>query len=218
MLPRLSETETALVDYLENYLNTRTAVPSYEEIRCALNLSSKDHVSRLVEHLEELGYIRREPGRSRSLHLLRTCDGFRFHLGRTVRIPLLAIAPASFDQASHDGFDPDSYIELTRDLIPDENGIYALQVRGDSMVDAYISNGDIVVLRQQEEARNGDLVQVWVRPDESPTLKRYFIEGNRICLKPENPTMQPRYYRSEDVQVQGRVVLVIRRLERQLAA
>ncbi len=218
MYTRLNETESALVDFLEACLNTHAAVPSYEEIRCALNLSSKDHVSRLLDRLEKLGYIQREAGRSRSLHLLRTRNGAQFRLGRTVRVPLLAVAPASFDQASHDGFDPDTYIELTRDLVPDEAGIYALQVRGDSMVDAFISSGDIVVLRQQEEARNGDLVQVWVRPDESPTLKRYFHDGHRVCLKPENPTMQPRYYRPEDVQVQGRVVLVIRHMERQLAA
>ena len=215
---KLNELERKLVDYLETRMYRQTGVPSYEEIRQALQLSSKDFVSRLLDRLEANGYIRRQRGRSRALVLLRTSDGRPFHLGRTVQIPLLAIAPASFDLNPGDGFDPDSYIELTRDLIPDETGIYALHVRGDSMVDAMINDGDVVVLRQQQQAHNGDLVQVWVNSEESATLKRFYHEGNRICLRPENPSMKPRYFPADDIQVQGKVVLVIRRLETRLAA
>ena len=162
---------------------------------------------RFVDHLET--HIRCQRGQSQALVLLRTSDDFPFHLERTVQVPLLAIAPASFDLNPGDGFDPDSYIELTRDLIPDETGIYTLQVSGDSMVDAMINDGDVVVLRQQQEARNGDLVQVWVNSEESATLKRFYRDGNRICLKPENPMMKSRYFPSNDIQVQGKVVMVI---------
>ncbi len=218
MSPELTELESRLLGFVHECLENQAGVPSFEEIRRGLDLRSKDHVSRLIDSLETKGYLRRQPNRSRALIVLRLGDGRPFHLSRTVRVPLLAVAPASFDRPVYDGFGPDNYLELTRDLVPDETGIYAMQVRGDSMTDAFINDGDIVVLRQQQEARNGDLVQVWVRPDESITLKRFFRDGSRICLKPENPTMIPRYFGEEDVRVQGKVVLVIRRLEPALAA
>jgi len=218
MTKQLNELECRLLDYIEERLSEDADIPSYEEIRSELQLSSKDHVSRLLDTLEDKAFIQRRRGRSRSLMLIRTSDGRGYFLGRTVRIPLLAVAAASFDQDPYDGFEPESYIELTRDLVPDETGIYALQVRGDSMIDAMISDGDIVVLRQQEIAHNGDLVQVWVNSEESATLKRFYHEKGKIKLQPENPTMQPRYFPPHDIQIQGKVVLVIRQLEQQIAA
>ena len=214
----LNEHEERLIEFLEERMQDLSGIPSYEEMRVALDLSSKDHVSRLLDGLEAKGFVQRRRGQSRSLTLLRTGTGRPFYLGRTIRVPLLAIAPASFDQATLDGFEPDSYIELTRDLVPDERGIYALHVRGDSMVDALINDGDIVVLRQQEEARDGDLVQAWICSEESATLKRFFRQGGRVCLRPENPTHTPRFFPADDVRIQGKVILVIRQLERQLAA
>lgn len=218
MIDSLCDLEIKLLDYLEVYLDRQHLTPSYEEIRRALRLSSKDHVSRLLDNLEEQDFIERKRGRSRSISLLRTSDGRPFHLARTVRIPLVGLAPASFGQDTLDGFDPETYIELTQDLVPDETGIYALRVSGDSMIDAHINDGDVVVLRQQEEARNGDLVQVWLHSEENATLKRYYRQGNLICLRPENPALQPRYYPEDEVRVQGKVVLVLRSLERKLAA
>lgn len=218
MSPELTTLESRLLNFVQERLEQQGGAPSFEEMRRDLQLTSKDHVSRLIDSLEEKGFVRRQPNRSRSLILLRLSDGRPFHLARTVRIPLLAVAPASFDRPVFDGFGPDSYLDLTRDLVPDETGIYALQVRGESMTDAYINDGDIVVLRQQQEADSGDLVQVWVRPDESVTLKRFYRDGGRICLKPENTSMKPRFFDPDDIRVQGKVMLVIRRVEPALAA
>ncbi|RME83834.1 MAG: repressor LexA [Caldilineae bacterium] len=214
----LTPLERSLVELLESRLDGQAAIPSYEEIRQALHLSSKDHVSRLINSLERKGYIRRQPGKSRSLQLLRGSDHDPIRFVRTVRIPLLALVPASFGVDTHDGFEPDAYLELTRDLIPDDKGIYALRVSGSSMVDAMINDGDIVILRHQEEAANNDLVQVWINSEQTTTLKRYSRRGDRICLKPENPRLPPRYFRADDVKIQGKVVMVIRHLERDLAA
>lgn len=218
MSPELTTLESRLLAFVQESLEQQAGIPSFEEMRRGLNLTSKDHVSRLIDSLEEKGFVRRQPNRSRSLILLRLSDGSPFRLARTVRIPLLAVAPASFDRPVFDGFGPDNYLELTRELVPDETGIYALQVRGDSMTDAFINDGDIVVLRQQQEAHNGDLVQVWVRPDESITLKRFFRDGSRIRLQPENASMKPRFFDPEDIRVQGKVMLVIRRVQPALAA
>jgi repressor LexA len=108
----------------------------------------------------------------------------------------------------------DETIELTRGLLPaDMTGLYALQVRGTSMVDAMIGDGDIVVMKRQATAHNGELVAVWLRDKEETTLKRFFLENGKVRLQPENPTMKPIYPDPMTVEVQGKVVLVIRRPE-----
>jgi repressor LexA len=108
----------------------------------------------------------------------------------------------------------DETIELARGLLPlDMADLYALQVRGTSMIDAMIGDGDIVVMRHQREARNGELVAVWLRDKEETTLKRFFLENGRVRLQPENPTMKPIYAEPSNVEVQGKVVLVVRRPE-----
>ena len=214
----LSALEIRLLDYLEDRLDQQAGVPSYEEMRRALGLTSKDHVFRLLDSLERQGFVQRVPNQRRSLHLVRSSDGRPYRHGRTVRIPLLATIPASFGREVYDGFSPESFLELTRDLVPNDDGIYALQVRGDSMVDAMINHGDIVLMRHQKEARNGDLVAVWLRKEGTSTLKRYFLEGNRVRLQPENHNMSARYLPAQDVEVQGKVVMVIRQFEGRAAA
>jgi repressor LexA len=106
----------------------------------------------------------------------------------------------------------DETVELTRGLLPlDTASLYALQVRGNSMIDAMIGDGDIVVMQQQDTARNGELVAVWLKEEEETTLKRFFLENGRVRLQPENPSMQPIYANPRNVQIQGKVMLVVRR-------
>jgi len=90
--------------------------------------------------------------------------------------------------------------------------VYALQVRGDSMIDAMVSDGDIVIMRQQHEARNGDMVAAWLTDRDETTLKFFFREPDRIRLQPANPTMDPIYVDPAAVQIQGKVLMVLRRL------
>jgi repressor LexA len=101
---------------------------------------------------------------------------------------------------------------LTRDVVPAGNDVYALQVRGDSMVDAFINDGDVVVMHYQEVAHDGDMVAAWLVNEEETTLKRYFHEGNRIRLQPENSQMQPIYVTPDNLQIQGKVLAVIRQV------
>ncbi|NUQ36799.1 MAG: repressor LexA [Caldilineales bacterium] len=218
MTPSLSVPETKLLDTLQRRLDAQAPSPTFEELRVALRLTSKNQVSQLVAGLEQRGYIARAAGRKRTLTLLRGSDGRPYHLTRVVHVPLLGLAPASFGQDTLDGFAPDEYLALTQDLVPDETGLYALRVSGDSLSDAHINDGDLVVLRQQQEASDGDLVQVWLRREDAATVKRYFRQGKIIWLHPENRALKPRCYPEEDVRVQGKVVLVLRSLERALAA
>jgi len=109
----------------------------------------------------------------------------------------------------------DETIELTRDFLGDPEGLYALQVQGNSMVDALVHDGDIVVMRHQQRVENGEMAAVWLKEREEVTLKRFYQEvGGRVRLQPANPTMQPIYVDDpRQVEVQGKVVMVIRQLQ-----
>jgi repressor LexA len=89
-------------------------------------------------------------------------------------------------------------------------GLFALTVSGDSMIDAMVNDGDIVIMRQQNTAHNGDMVAVWLSPGDTTTLKYFYNEGDRVRLQPANPTMEPIYMSPEQVQVQGKVMMVLR--------
>jgi repressor LexA len=106
--------------------------------------------------------------------------------------------------------DPDDYVELTRDIVAEQDGLYALQVAGTSMIDALVDDGDVVILKQQNEARNGEMVAVWLRDRDETTLKRFYRENGHVRLQPANPAMPPILVHPSVVQVQGRVVAVIR--------
>jgi repressor LexA len=94
----------------------------------------------------------------------------------------------------------------------DPSQVYALKVSGYSMIDAMINDGDTVILRQQATARNGEMVAVWLTESGETTLKRFYDEGNRVRLQPANPTMQPIYVDKDKVQIQGKVLAVLRRV------
>jgi repressor LexA len=112
-------------------------------------------------------------------------------------------------------------VDIARSLLPSKekgDNLFALEVKGNSMIDAMINDGDIVVMRSASEARNGEMVAVWLPRDNEATLKYFFKEKDRYRLQPANPTMQAIYVKkSEPLEIKGKVVLVIRKLDRLLA-
>jgi repressor LexA len=105
-------------------------------------------------------------------------------------------------------------IALTRELIPSEEGLFALEVKGNSMIDALINDGDVVVMKKQDVAENGEMCAVWLKEKNETTLKRIYREKNRVRLQPMNPTMKALYADARDVRIQGKVVLVVRQLQK----
>jgi repressor LexA len=139
-------------------------------------------------------------------------------LSGVLRVPLVgrifAGQPVPLPGTGDPVFGADEGIELARGLLPVEDGLFALQVKGDSMIDAMVGDGDIVVMRRQPDWRNGDMVAVWLRSKEETTLKHIYKEGSRIRLQPANPTMSSFYVDDPaDVEVQGKVMLVVRQLQ-----
>ncbi|MCD6031832.1 MAG: SOS-response transcriptional repressor, LexA, partial [Thermomicrobiales bacterium] len=103
----------------------------------------------------------------------------------------------------------------TVELGPDQlrgsgQGLFALRVKGQSMIDAFIDDGDVVVLKQQETCENGETVAVWLKDERETTLKKFYLEGERVRLQPANTTMEPIYTPAENVEIQGRLVGVVR--------
>ncbi len=188
--------------------------PTVREICTATGTTSTSVVNYNLKRLEEKGYLLRDPETSRGIRLTEDNPPPDRLL---LTIPLLgriaAGAPLPIPDTDLALFAEES-VSLTRDLLPDERDIFALEVRGTSMIDALINDGDIVIMRHQTVAENGDLVAVWLREERETTLKRFFHEGERIRLQPANPLMQPIYVDPDNAEVQGKVVLVIRQAEK----
>ncbi len=209
----LSDRQRDIVEAIRRSISSRGYPPTVRDICAATGISSTSVVNYNLKRLEEAGYLRRNPETSRGIRLLEARDG-----GSTlICVPLLGRIAAGTPLPIPDTEGPlfsDETIALTRDLLSEDDGIYALEVRGQSMIDALINDGDIVVMRHQTVADNGDLVAVWLREERETTLKRFYHEGSRVRLQPANPSMQPIYAHPANVEIQGKVVLVIRQPDR----
>lgn len=200
MEEHLSDRQRRILAFIAEFLAENGYPPTYEEIRSGLGISTKSLVYHHLDVLEEAGCLSRAPNTPR---------GIRLSQARTFRVPRLGTIAAGQPIATGDA-DPDDYIELTRDIIPEQEGLYALRVNGDSMIDALVNDGDIVILKHQNQALNGEMVAVWLRDRDETTLKRYYRERGHIRLQPANPRIAPIVVHPSVVQVQGRVVAVIR--------
>lgn len=206
----LTEHDTRMLTYIERYLDENHRAPTVDEIRAGLQLASKSRVHRDLERLEKAGYIRRTPMISRGLELLICADGFNYQTG-VLNVKLCGVIaagqPIPVPDETSTAYDS---LELTRDIVRDTRGVYALRVKGTSMIDALINDGDIVILRRVTHAQNGDMVAVWIKSKEATTLKRFYQDGEQVRLQPENRDMQPIYVDPTDVEIQGKVIAVIR--------
>ena len=207
----LSPRQRRILSFLREYIEEHGYPPSLREIGRACGISSTSVVDFNLKALEREGYIRRDPEISRGIELVR---GER---ARVRRVPILGRIAAGeplpvLASDSWASLDPEDFIEVPEELTRGRRDIYALVVRGNSMIDALINDGDIVLLQPAQTADNGDLVAVWLRREKETTLKRIYRENDRIRLQPANSEMQPIYVDPEDVEVQGRVTGVIRRL------
>jgi repressor LexA len=217
MAERISDKQRRILDFVGEYIDENGYPPSMREICSAAGISSTSVVSYNLDRLEEAGYIVRDREVSRGLRLAEAAQEQETPTG-VLRLPLLGriVAGEPVPVPTSDfALMGDESIEVSRELLGDPEGLYALEVEGDSMVDALVNDGDIVVMRHQERVENGEMAAVWLRGDGEVTLKRFYQEqGGRVRLQPANPTMGPIYVDDPSrVVVQGKVVMVIRRLD-----
>jgi repressor LexA len=208
MAEALSAKQQAILEFLETFIADHDYPPSIRDIQTGCNISSTSVVDYNLKRLEERGFIRRDREVSRAIELL---NGQGARRRRTVQVPLLGPIAAGIPIPTHpDAQAPLDVIDLTEEQTGGRANLYALRVQGESMIDALINDGDIVVLEPREAADPGEVVAAWIVDREETTLKKYFPEGARIRLQPMNSTMDPIYEDAGNVQVQGRLIATIR--------
>jgi repressor LexA len=214
---KLSDRQKRMVEFIQRFTAENGYPPSIREIGDAVDISSTSVVNYNLNRLVDEGFLNRDQNVSRGLRLTDKLGRAAERLTNIVRVPLVgrifASEPVLLPGTDSPVFGADEAIEISRGLLPSDNGLFALQVKGDSMIDAMVSDGDIVVMTRVDEWHNGDMVAVWLRDREETTLKHIYREGNRVRLQPANPTMQPIYVDNpESLEVQGKVMLVVRQL------
>ena len=208
----LSEPQQKILDYINAYLEANEIPPTIREIQHGTGISSTSMVSYHLKALERASVLNRRERRSRGLVM---AEPRRSHLRDVVSVPIAGIIQCGSEPIPTPDADAlleaENTVQLARSLVGNADGLYALEAKGDSMIDALINDGDIVIMRRDQEIRNGDLAAVFLLDRNESTLKRVFKEGRRLKLKPENPTLKPFYVDARQAQIQGRVVCVIRR-------
>jgi repressor LexA len=205
----LSSRQEAILGFINKFLGENAYPPTIRDIGAAVGISSTSVVNYNLNILEREGYLVRDREVSRGLRLV----GEGISRDDIILLPLLGRIAAGDPIPVPGDAVPEDHLEFARGVLRDEEGLYALEVQGESMIDALVNDGDVVIMKHQEVAENGDMVAVWLSDKEETTLKKFYREGNRIRLQPANPTMQPIYASPTNIQVQGKVVMVIRQLE-----
>jgi repressor LexA len=210
----LSERQQKIYEYITKFMAEKGRPPTIREIGAKVGISSTSVVNYNLNILVREGLIQREKEVSRGLRVVGMNTKSLVGGAGAVQIPLLGAIAAGAPIPVLDNANPEEMLALTRDLVPEQDNLFALKVKGNSMIDALINDGDIVVMKRQETAQNGEMVAVWLKDEKETTLKRIYRERNRIRLQPMNPTMKPFYADPRNIAVQGKVVLVIRQLHR----
>ena len=204
----LTRRQKQVYDFLAGFVEEHGYSPSFEEIGEGLGLSSLATVHKHVSNLEEKGLLKRDYNRSRSIDLVKPRGRMRQMLGATsagLTLPLMGRIAAGRPVEALENPESISLADFTR-----SKDVYVLQVTGESMQDEHIVNGDYVLVEKTNIARDGEIVVALVGGSDA-TLKRIYTEGDKIRLQPSNAAMQPIRVPAADVQVQGRVIGVLRK-------
>lgn len=197
-----------ILAFIQSFVREKGYGPSVRDIQHGCQISSTSVVAYHLNKLHDNGVIHRDKIASRAMDL----SGYLLN-----RIPLLGTIAAGepIPLPDSDTWQPNvawDMVEIPTNLINKEEGIYALKVKGTSMIDALIDDGDTVIMKHTKVAEDGDMVAVLLKDRSEVTLKRIFREHDRIRLQPANPLMEPIYVKPDDIEVQGRVVGVIRKI------
>ena len=205
---RLSKRRDQIFRFIQRFTEEKGYSPSVREIMRHCKITSPSVVQHHLKVLEREGKITHEPDVSRSITLPARRK-------QTIKIPLLGYIAAGQPLPY---LQPDSWTNEVFEIVElpffigEKKDTFALKVKGTSMIDALIDDGDIVIMQATKTAQNGEMVAVWLKNEREVTLKKFYQEDGRIRLQPANSEMKPLYVDAENVEVQGRVIGVLRRL------
>ena len=200
----VSEKQRKILAFIEDFVEEYGYPPTYEEIRVGLDISTKSLVNYHLEALESAALLARVPNTPRGIRL--THDSGR------VRVPVVEGLTVDSSPPPAE-LDPQNMLELTYDIVPNGRDLFALKVRDSSMLDALVNEGDILILQPQTDTKNGELVAARLVERNRTTLRRYYRENGHVRLEPDSPTAATLVVKPDAVEVQGKVVAVIRQVE-----
>jgi repressor LexA len=228
----LSDRHKKIIEFLEKHQVNAGYPPSIREIGEETGISSTSVVNYYLDQLEKMGYIERdrkisrgvrlteklaEAGLTATAHAAQVAAALTSGVEQLLRIPMAgrigASLPIPTPGTDFNYYDSESSVEIARSLLPvkDTSDVFALEVQGDSMIDAMVNDGDIVIIKPTNQASNGDMVAVWLPDTNETTLKYFFKEKDHYRLQPANPTMKPIIIeKSRPIEIKGKVVMVVR--------
>ena len=209
----LSPKQHKMIEFINRFYVDKGYPPTIRDIASGCNISSTSVVNYNLKILEREGYIRRHSEVARGIALVNRSWASRQRLQIPIIGEIAAGEPIPVPTAeTWDMTGTSDVLEVTRDLTQGRSGVYALRVKGRSMVDALVNDGDIVLMEHVNAVDNGEVAAIWLKAEREATLKKFYAESGRIRLQPANSQMQPIYVAPDNVEVQGRVIAVIRQL------
>ncbi|MEI2688290.1 MAG: transcriptional repressor LexA [Anaerolineae bacterium] len=205
----LSDRQKRMLKFIREFAEENQYPPTIREIGVAVDISSTSVVNYNLNKLVEAGLIERNKEVSRGIRMQDSIA--RILPGRA--IPILGhIAAGQPITVFPESVDAADTLDLAVDVISRSEGVYALRVQGDSMIDALVDSGDLVILNAQNTANNGDMVAAWLPEREETTLKYFFLEGDQVRLQPANASYEPIVLPASQVEIHGKVIAIVRRL------
>jgi len=212
-LKKLSDKQRRIIKFIDRFLDEKGYPPSIRDIQAGCKISSTSVVDYNLNILESKGHISRHAEVSRGIKLLtKTHDKINMVsvpvIGTIAAgVPIPVPGPDTWDVAA-----VSDTMNVPQELTRGREGVYALKVKGTSMIDALINDGDIVLMQQVSAVENGEMAAVWLKSEKEATLKKVYAEPERVRLQPANTTMKPIYAVPGNVEIQGRVIGVIRQV------
>lgn len=201
MMKTLSAKQQSILRFIRDFIREHDYPPSIRDIQEACGISSTSVVDYNLKALERLGHIRRDREVSRAIELVGRRKSMSVPVVGQIAAGIPIPVPDTFE---HQEFEDD--VDVPAEVTAGHENVFALRVKGTSMIDALVDDGDVVVLEGTSAWQDGDMVAAWIKSKEETTLKRIYHEGERIRLQPANVTMDPIYAAADDVEVQGRVL------------
>lgn len=209
----LSSKQEQINNFIHRFWGDRGYPPTIRDIVTGCGISSTSVVDYNLNILEKRGYIRRHREVSRGIELVTRSPA----PGGQLQVPIIGQIAAGepIPVPTADTWDvtaSSETLEVTKDLTRGREGVYALKVKGLSMVDALVNDGDLVLMEYVNSVENGEMAAIWLKAEKEATLKKFYAEAGRVRLQPANSQMQPIYVEPDNVEIQGRVIAVIRQL------
>jgi repressor LexA len=209
----LSPRQQQITNFIYRFWEDKGYPPTIRDIVAGCGISSTSVVDYNLNILEKKGYIRRHREVSRGIELVSRSPA----PGTRLQVPIIGQIAAGepIPVPTADTWDvtaTSEALEVTKDLTRGREGVYALKVKGSSMVDALVNDGDFVLMEYVNSVENGEMAAIWLKAEKEATLKKFYAEPGQVRLQPANSQMEPMYVDPDNVEIQGRVIAVIRQL------